>query len=161
MIGLIFGCWDLFHVGHLRALQLASEMTDWLIIGVYSDKVIESFKGKKSIIDESERLEIIKSLRNVTGDTYLITDRPSRHDFSFVDILFVSEEWVGKEIPFKPKNFKGKIIYIPYTKEISTSIIKDRILKQALNPLGNALEELLNPPKISEEIRKAKKRGET
>jgi len=128
MIGLIFGCWDLFHVGHLRTLKLASSMCDLLIVGVYSDIVAFKFKGKYPIISKEQRLEIVE---NFCRYAYLIKNRPSQANWKDIDVLFVSEEWVGKELPFLPKKFKGKIVYLPYTKEISTSEIKKRITQSS------------------------------
>ncbi|EAJ0249177.1 glycerol-3-phosphate cytidylyltransferase, partial [Campylobacter coli] len=42
-----FGTFDLFHYGHLRILERASELGDRLIVGVSSDMLNFSKKGRK------------------------------------------------------------------------------------------------------------------
>lgn len=36
----IDGAWDLFHIGHIKVLQKAKELGDFLIVGVVDDKVL-------------------------------------------------------------------------------------------------------------------------
>lgn len=62
----IDGVFDLFHIGHLESLKKAKNVLEnvELIVGVVSDKDCESYK-RKPIINEDERIEIIKSLKLV------------------------------------------------------------------------------------------------
>ena len=62
----IDGVFDLFHIGHLESLKKAKNVLEnvELIVGVVSDKDCESYK-RKPIINEDERIEIIKSLKIV------------------------------------------------------------------------------------------------
>lgn len=39
------GNWDLFHVGHIRFLEQAKKLGDFVLVGCYSDETIHSFKG--------------------------------------------------------------------------------------------------------------------
>jgi len=58
------GCWDLFHVGHLRLLERAKLEGDFLIVGVNTDEWMLKFKHVPTIPWE-QRAEIIGSLKCV------------------------------------------------------------------------------------------------
>ena len=55
---------DLLHVGHLKALQQAKELGDYLIVGVITDKGVEAYK-RKPVIPFEERIELIQNLKCV------------------------------------------------------------------------------------------------
>jgi len=56
---------DLFHIGHLKVLQQAKELGDYLIVGVLTDEAVMGYK-RKPIIPFDERLEIVKNIKCVT-----------------------------------------------------------------------------------------------
>lgn len=39
------GAFDLFHVGHLDFLEKAKALGDYLIVGLHTDPVVNSYKG--------------------------------------------------------------------------------------------------------------------
>jgi len=60
------GCFDLFHVGHLRYLVGAKELGGFLIVGINSDEQVKKLKGeKRPYTSEDERSEIIAGLKSV------------------------------------------------------------------------------------------------
>ena len=60
------GCFDLFHVGHIRYLASAKALGDCLIVGINSDEQVRKLKGaNRPFILENERAEIISALRFV------------------------------------------------------------------------------------------------
>ena len=59
---LAIGVFDLFHVGHLRHLQRARAMGDHLTVGVATDEISFASKGKRPVVGEDERLEIVRGL---------------------------------------------------------------------------------------------------
>ncbi|EPY23528.1 ethanolamine-phosphate cytidylyltransferase [Strigomonas culicis] len=60
------GSFDLFHIGHVRVLQKARELGDYLIAGIYEDKVINEAKGKNfPIMNLNERVLGVLSCRYV------------------------------------------------------------------------------------------------
>lgn len=60
------GCFDLFHVGHIRYLAKAKELGDFLVVGINSDDQVKKLKGKnRPFIPENERAEIISALKFV------------------------------------------------------------------------------------------------
>lgn len=60
------GSFDLFHIGHIRVLQKARELGNYLIAGVYEDKTINEAKGKNyPIMNLNERVLGVLSCRFV------------------------------------------------------------------------------------------------
>jgi len=55
---------DLLHVGHLKALQQAKALGDYLIVGVLTDEAVEAYK-RKPIIPFWERVILVASLKCV------------------------------------------------------------------------------------------------
>lgn len=60
------GCFDLFHVGHIRYLAGAKELGDCLIVGINSDTQVEKLKGEnRPFMPQLERAEIVSAFRFV------------------------------------------------------------------------------------------------
>jgi len=125
--GITFGCFDLFHVGHLRFLQAASRQCEFLYIGVFTDKVIQRYKKKKPIIPLMQRIEILKGLSlNCPVKIFGLNFRgpvPINQT-----ILFVSMRLLDKNLIMKGYHSKCDIMYMPYTDDISTSKIRYKVL---------------------------------
>ena len=61
------GTYDLFHAGHLENLLEASKRSRRLVVGVKSDELVESHKGRAPIISAQERMEILRHFKFVDG----------------------------------------------------------------------------------------------
>jgi rfaE bifunctional protein nucleotidyltransferase chain/domain len=60
------GCFDLFHVGHIRYLAGAKALGDCLIVALNSDEQVRKLKGeRRPFMPESERAEIVSALKFV------------------------------------------------------------------------------------------------
>jgi rfaE bifunctional protein nucleotidyltransferase chain/domain len=60
------GCFDLFHVGHIRYLAGAKALGDVLIVGINSDEQVRKLKGEnRPFMPETERAEIVSALKFV------------------------------------------------------------------------------------------------
>jgi D-glycero-beta-D-manno-heptose 1-phosphate adenylyltransferase len=60
------GCFDLFHVGHIRYLEGAKQLGDILIVGLNSDEQVKRLKGRnRPFMPAVERGEIVSALRVV------------------------------------------------------------------------------------------------
>ena len=56
-IAFVYGNFNIFHPGHLRLLKFAKESSDYLIVGVNSDKL----SANPNLLEEDIRLESIKA----------------------------------------------------------------------------------------------------
>src|SRR5579864_3584221 len=57
------GCFDLLHLGHIRYLQDARRMGDFLVLGLNADVSTRQLKGLgRPLVPELERAEILAAL---------------------------------------------------------------------------------------------------
>ena len=64
-IVITFGTFDVLHVGHVRVLNRAAEYGDRLVVGVSSDALNFSKKGRNPVFSQDERLEIVANVKAV------------------------------------------------------------------------------------------------
>lgn len=65
------GCFDLFHVGHIRYLRGAKSKGDILVVGLNSDRSVRRLKGRgRPILPQGERAEILAAFSFVD---YVVT----------------------------------------------------------------------------------------
>ena len=117
-----FGTFDVFHIGHVSILERAKSYGDYLIVGVSSDDLNLSKKGRKPIYSENDRKKIIKSLScvdEVFSETSLELKRQYINDFN-ADILIMGDDWKGK---FDNHKDQCEVVYLPRTPSISTKEI--------------------------------------
>lgn len=121
-----FGTFDVLHVGHVRVLNRSAELGDELIVGVSSDALNHSKKGRNPVFNQDERLELVSNLKAVAGvfieesldlkRQYLI-----EHD---ADVLVMGDDWSGK---FDFCSDLAKVVYLPRTPSISTTALIEHI----------------------------------
>ena len=134
VIGYTSGVYDLFHIGHLNLLKNAKGLCDYLIVGVTSDELV-AYKNKKAVIPHDERMEIVRNIKAVDAviPQYDMDKFKMWEQIKF-DIMFVGDDWHNtpkwKELDAKFKEIGVKIVYFPYTKGVSSTIIN-----KALNDL--------------------------
>lgn len=130
--GYTTGVFDLFHIGHLNLLMNAKRQCEELIVGVSTDKLVFSYKHKFPIIPDHQRVKIVRALKYVDA-AFLVQSRCKFEGwkrFTF-DIIFVGSDWKGKsawiEWEKKLSNVGAKVVYLPYTKDQSSSKIIEKI----------------------------------
>ena len=133
IIGYTTGVYDLFHIGHLNLLKNAKGMCDKLVVGVTVDELV-NYKGKSAVIPFEERIEIVRSIKYVdTAIPQQNMDKVSVCKKLKARYLFVGDDWYQSPQWEKYEEELSKIgtevIYFPYTKNISSSKIKDIISK--------------------------------
>jgi len=131
IIGYTTGVFDLFHIGHLIMLKNAKSLCDKLIVGVTTDDLV-SYKGKKSVISFDERLEIVRSIRYVDAAIpQADMDKIGAWERLKFDIMFVGDDWFNtskwRELDKQFENLGVKIIYFPYTKGTSSTLINQTL----------------------------------
>ena len=114
------GTFDLFHIGHVNMLKKAKREGNYLIVGISSDKCNKE-KGKKSIINQKERMAIVEACKYV--DKVFIeetlADKQLYVDKYDADLFVIGDDWKGKF-----DNLSCRVKYLPRTKDISTTQIK-------------------------------------
>jgi len=126
IIGYTTGVYDMFHVGHLHLLKKAKNNCDYLIVGVSTDELVQSYKNKTPIIPFEDRLEIISSLKFV-DEVVAVTHRDKKKTAVDVgyDVLFVGDDWKGSDIFNDLEEFlkqhNARVQYFPYTSGVSST----------------------------------------
>ena len=130
-------CLDYFHHGHVNILNKAEKYGN-IILGLVTDKGIASYKKNKPINSFTLRKSIALMLKNVKHiipvkdpNNYIFLS--NKYKFEYV---VHGDDWKKgpqaesrKKLISIMKNWKGKVIDVPYTKKISSTIIKSHIKK--------------------------------
>ena len=120
------GVFDLFHVGHLRFLEQAKKCGDILVVGVCSDDLCAAHKYKP-VIDEHQRLEVVKALR-IVDDAIIYNELKQT---VYADVFAIGEDYGAlSEHEENLRHYQESgttTVRILRTPEISTTIIKERI----------------------------------
>ena len=136
-VGYTCGVYDMIHVGHLNLFERCKQQCDKLIVGVCNDEYVRKIKNKEPVINENDRLRMVKALK-VVDDAYLIdiettNDKMKALNQFHFDVLFSGDDWKNTERYLKTeKEFASlnvSIEYWPYTKGISTTMLKEKMDK--------------------------------
>ena len=120
---LTYGTFDLLHYGHINLLRRAKQLGDYLVVGLSTDE-FNQLKNKKSFFPYEKRkmmLEAIKYVDEVIPETswdQKLTD-VKKHN---IDVFVMGDDWEGK---FDYLKEYCEVIYLPRTKDISTTDIKN------------------------------------
>lgn len=131
-VGYTDGTYDMFHVGHLNIIEAAQQYCDYLIVAVHGDEVVKEMKPAP-VIGEEDRRRIVASIKGV--DQAVITrfrDKKKLWELYHFDVIFIGDDYKGterwKRFEKELKEVGVDVIYLPYTKEISTTKIRQKIL---------------------------------
>ncbi|MBR3791998.1 MAG: adenylyltransferase/cytidyltransferase family protein [Clostridia bacterium] len=134
-IGYTTGVFDLFHIGHLNILKRAKEMCEYLIVGVSTDELVQEYKDKTPIIPYEERCKIVEAIRYVDKVVPQENrDKISAFNEHKFDVIFVGDDWKGSKVfeevdSYMKSNGASGVCYIPYTQNVSSTILKDVLNK--------------------------------
>ena len=123
-----YGTFDLLHYGHINILKRAKSLGDYLIVGLSSDEFNE-LKGKQSVMSYEERKEILESIRYVDkvikeSNWEQKVDDIIKYN---IDVFVIGDDWEGK---FDFLKEYCEVVYLPRTKSISTTLLKEIIQKE-------------------------------
>lgn len=131
-VGYTAGVFDMFHVGHLNILRRAKEECECLIVGVTTDALAYARKKKYPIISETDRMEIIKSIRYVDQAVWQADmDKLDMVKKLHADAVFVGSDWQGSpQWQQYEKAFASvgcQVVYLQHTDGISSTILAERM----------------------------------
>jgi glycerol-3-phosphate cytidylyltransferase len=124
-IVLTYGTFDLLHIGHINLLKRAKALGDYLIVAISTDE-FNAIKHKQAFYSFEDRKKILESIKYVdlvipeTCWEQKIEDIKKYN----VDIFVIGDDWKGK---FDELKKYCKVIYLPRTPNISTTLIKGEL----------------------------------
>ena len=123
------GVFDMFHVGHLNLLNNAKEYCETLIVGVNSDKLVQNYKHKTPVINENDRMEIVRNIKSV--DKVILADTLDKMEMLkkiHFDAIFIGSDWIGNPRWEQTKEIMSEmdvdVIFLPHTEGVSSTILK-------------------------------------
>ncbi len=127
-IGITFGTFDVFHFGHLRILERSRELCDKLVVGISSDELNFSKKGKLTVYNFEERARIVGALK-VVDEVFKEESLELKAEYikKFnASVLIMGDDWVGK-FDWVKEHCDVEVIYLPRTPSVSTTAIIEKI----------------------------------
>ncbi|WP_414829204.1 adenylyltransferase/cytidyltransferase family protein [Alteromonas sp. H39] len=124
-----FGTFDVLHIGHIRILKRAKAHGDHLTVGLSSDELNFSKKGRNPIYSFDARLELLSSLRFV-DEVFKEESLEQKRVYIIkhhADVLVMGNDWEGR---FDEFNDICEVIYLPRTPSVSTTEIIEIIKEQ-------------------------------
>jgi glycerol-3-phosphate cytidylyltransferase len=122
-VGITFGTFDLFHVGHLNILRRSAALCDRLVVGVSSDLLNIRKKNIASIYPQEDRMAIVAAIRYVS-ETFIeeSLEQKSEYIVKFgASVLIMGDDWKGR---FDSLSDLCEVLYLPRTPGISSTEIK-------------------------------------
>ena len=137
-----YGAFDLLHPGHIKLLEGARKLGDYLIVGIVADEAIKELKGPdRPIQTQEDRAFIIESLSCV--DEVVLQDGydPSRYMKEYkekeekIDFLVKGDDWEYIPGTETIHELGGVLIKLSYSQDYSTSTIIKKIKEQNDNSI--------------------------
>ena len=125
------GCFDLFHVGHLRYLAGAAELGDVLIVAINSDRQARELKGEgRPFTPENERAEIVAALKCV--DFVTVFDEPTVEELLLAlkpDFHAKGTDYTVDTVPEREvvRSYGGTVAIVGDPKDHSSTEIIERL----------------------------------
>ena len=133
------GTFDLFHSGHVNLLKKCKEIAGEfgsVVVSLNTDSFIEQYKGKPPICSDSERMAVLMACKYVDDVIMNVGGKDSRIAIEQVmpNYIVIGSDWARKDY-YAQMGFDQDwldergigLVYVPYTKEISSTNIKGRL----------------------------------
>lgn len=134
------GTFDLFHSGHTKFLKACRKIageSGQVIVALNTDEFIEAYKGKAPILSYEERKSVLLACKYVDDVIPNLSGSDSKPTILNVepDFIVIGDDWARKDY-YKQMDFTQEwldlqdiqLVYVPYTKGISTTELKKRII---------------------------------
>lgn len=124
---LTYGTFDLLHFGHIRLLQRAAQLGDYLVVALSTDE-FNAGKGKKSFYDYATRKEMLEAIRYVDlvipEETWeqKIDDVRDYH----INTVVMGGDWAGSD-RFEYLKEYCDLVFLDRTPGISTTQVKQNL----------------------------------
>ena len=120
-----YGTFDLLHYGHINLLRRAKSLGDYFIVRLSTDEFNNKEKNKECYFDYENRKLLLDAVRYVDC---VIPENNWEQKISDIqkyniDVFVIGDDWKGKFDYLK--EFGVEVVYLPRTKEISTTKIKN------------------------------------
>jgi len=138
---LTYGTYDLLHYGHIRLLQRAKALGDYLVVALSTDEFNE-IKGKKAYHDYETRKKMLEAIRYVDlvipeeNWEQKISDVKEYH----IDTVVMGSDWAGSDRFDYLKDY-CEVVYLDRTEGISTTKIKHDLGLQEPKETGTTLPD--------------------
>lgn len=130
------GTFDLFHRGHANFLRQCKEIGDYLVVSLNTDEFIYRYKGQYPVMSYDDRKEVLLSCRYVDEVIPNADGEDSKPTILSVKpkFIIIGSDWAKKDY-YKQMSFTQEwldekdiiLVYIPYTENISSSLIKNKL----------------------------------
>ena len=120
---IIYGTFDLFHIGHLPLTRRLQTHVNRVIVGAPTNE-FNSGKGKRCIMPHEQCAEIVSSIK---GGDLIIPKAPRKQKEKDIrehkiDVFTIGDDWQGK---FDYLSAFCKVAYLPRTEGVPTSALKE------------------------------------
>ena len=120
-----YGTFDLLHWGHIKLLERAKQLGDYLVVAISTDefnlqkqkKAYHSYEHRKFILETIRYVDEVIPEKNWDQKVQDVIN----HD---IDVFVMGDDWEGK---FDFLKDYCKVVYLPRTEGISTTKIKEEI----------------------------------
>jgi cytidyltransferase-like protein len=133
-VGFTAGSFDCLHYGHVLLLQRAKTYCEKLCVAVSTDELIKTHKLIEPVIPLHSRIALVNELKCVDF-TVIQNKLIDIEQFQMLncDVFFIGSDWADRHnVPgLEWLRENNKVIFLPYTKEVSSSIIKEQIINNA------------------------------
>ncbi len=136
VVGYTSGVYDMFHIGHLNVLRRARTLCDRLVVGVTTDELSIARKAKRPVVPFEERCEVVASIRYVDDVVAQSTmNKLEAWEAVGFDRMFVGDDWRGSDAWTRYEaefaRVGVEIVYLPYTTQTSSTLLRRRIESEA------------------------------
>ena len=133
-IGYTTGVFDMFHIGHLNILRRAKEQCDYLIVGVSTDELVQSYKHKTPIIPFDERAAIVEAIKYVDRVVPQVNlDKFEAWQSLGFNAIFHGDDWKGSglynDIEKRLAAVGVDLVFLPHTDGTSSTLLSEKLTR--------------------------------